>query len=182
MNSFLPIHSAAPKAVLLCAGAALLSACAAPSEPCSYNFRDQQFVSIAVAAATNEYQRCSDHLRSQLLDLQVQVEQTKRDADRLEKLAASSSADLRKSQLRLASVNRKTANMVQQLDVLRAQRKKDRSNLNTLVGQQKQIQNDVKQLNRKAISTSDPNLAAEIRAMELKQAALQRALEVERNS
>lgn len=150
---------------LLVGATVLLAACANQGPPCDYDFRDQQFLSIATSAASGEYQRCTDHLRAQLVELRVEVERSKREAERLEKLARASSSDVGRAQRDLAKLNRELDGMVAALEKARASKDTDQRKLNELVKQQRTLQRDIDTTNKSAKAGDNAKLAQRVSSL-----------------
>ena len=151
--------------VLLIGLPILLAACANQRPPCDYNFRDQQFVSIATSAASGEYQRCTEHLRSELIDLRVEVERSKREAERLERLSENSSSDVGRAQRDLAELNRELDDMVSTLEQARASKDTDQQKLNEVIKQQRALQSEIDATNKSAKSGDNAQLAQRVAAL-----------------
>jgi chromosome segregation ATPase len=158
---------------------AALAACATPSEPCSYNFRDQQFLGTAQSVLTNEYQRCTEHLLEQLADLEVQVESARRSTDQLEKLAQDVGAEAQLALNRLAEANRESRAALDALNRLRADSKKDRARLNEFIKQQAELERRKKTATDAALDGEVERLNAEIEALQRQQKALRDAIDAE---
>lgn len=160
----------------------MLGACATPSEPCSYNFRDQRFVGAATSVLTNEYQRCTEHLLDKLADLEVQVQAAKRETERLETLAEQSGADRRRALTRLAQTNQSSQKALNDLNTLRRDLNQDQGRLNELVNQQADLEQRKKRTTTQALDGEAEQLQTEIAALEAQQRALQAQIDQELES
>lgn len=156
-----------------------LAGCAQSGPPCDYNFREQGFGSTLASVATNEYQRCTDHLSAQLTELQVQVAAAKRNAAKLEKAAAQSDARQRAAMQDLARLNRASDEQVAKLNQLRADVSKDRKRVAELIAEKQELEERKRAASTKAIAGVDAALAEEIAALELEQQVLDQQINLE---
>lgn len=168
----------------LCATIWITGCAATQKPPCSYDFREQGFVGATKSVLTNEYERCTEHLRTQLMELEVQVAGAKRDATRLDALATQSDTRRQNALQRLADSNRASRAALDDLNSLRAQSKTDRQYLDNLIKRQEALEEKKKQASAKALAGrgDDASLKAEVSALESQQKALRAAIDAELSS
>lgn len=159
---------------------ALFAACASTSgPPCSYDFRDQNILDVAGSVATSEYQRCTEHLLNQLAELEVEVDAARRNADRLDRLAAESSAEERQAAERLARANRESEASLAELRTIRADTAAEQQRYDELIAQQRALEDRKRQASQAALDGDAAELQAEIDALERQQRALRAAIDAE---
>lgn len=166
-------------AALLAATIALAGCATSP--PCSYG-DDANFFSATANVATAEYRRCTEHLRNELLELEVEVEAAQRRADRLERRAGEQSREEREALNRLAKANRESEAALGDLNRMRQETAEEQARLNELAKRQAELEEEKRRLSEQALGGDAARLNAEIAALERQQDALRRAIQTELQS